>query len=63
MAAVDRLLTEDFRDNGEARGREGQKRAVEGFLRGFSDLHNEVTLILAEARNVVEVSLASRLAG
>ena len=46
--AIDRLLTEDFRHNGEARGREGQKEAVDAFLQGFSDLHNEITLILCE---------------
>jgi len=46
--AIDRLLTEDFTHNGEARGREGQKQAVRAFLDGFSDLRNEIEIILAE---------------
>ena len=48
VGAIDRLLSEDFRHNGEDRGREGQKQAVEPFLAGFSDLHNEITLMLGE---------------
>ena len=46
--AIDDLLTEDFVHNSEGRGREGQKPAVQMFLAGFSDLHDEVELILAE---------------
>lgn len=46
--AIDDLLTEDFVHNGEDRGREGQKPAVQMFLSGFPDLHNEIELILAE---------------
>jgi predicted ester cyclase len=46
--ACDRLLAEDFVHNGEARGREGQKAAVEYFLAAFSDLEHEVLLILGE---------------
>jgi steroid delta-isomerase-like uncharacterized protein len=46
--AIDRLLSEGFVHNGEARGRAGQKQAVDAFLGGFSDLHNEIELILAE---------------
>lgn len=46
--AIDRLLSEDFTHNGERRGRDGQKQAVEVFLAGLSDLHNEIELILAE---------------
>lgn len=46
--ACDRLLTEDFVHNGEARGREGQKAAVEYFLAAFPDLEHEVLLILGE---------------
>jgi len=48
VAAVDRLLTDDFVHNGEARGRAGQREAVEAFLAGFPDLDNEIELILAE---------------
>lgn len=48
VAAIDRLLAEDFVHNGEQRGREGQKQAVEEFLGGFSDLRNEILLILGE---------------
>jgi steroid delta-isomerase-like uncharacterized protein len=50
--AVDRLLTDDFVHNGEQRGRSGQKEAVRSFLDGFSDLHNEIELILAEGELV-----------
>jgi steroid delta-isomerase-like uncharacterized protein len=46
--AIDELLSEDFVHNGEARGREGQRPAVQAFLDGFSDLHDEIELILAE---------------
>lgn len=48
LGAVDRLLTEDFTHDGELRGRPGQRAAVEAFLTGFSDLRNEIRLILAE---------------
>lgn len=48
VEAIDLLLSEGFVHNGEARGREGQKRAVRAFLDGFADLHNEIELILAE---------------
>lgn len=48
LDAVDRLLSEDFTHDGEARGRSGQRQAVAAFLGGFSDLRNEVLLILAE---------------
>jgi steroid delta-isomerase-like uncharacterized protein len=46
--AIDSLLSADFVHNGEARGREGQKAAVRAFLDGFSDLRNEILIILAE---------------
>ncbi|HEV2790818.1 MAG TPA: ester cyclase [Solirubrobacterales bacterium] len=46
--ACDRLLTEDFVHNGEARGRRGQRRAVDYFLAAFPDLRNEIELLLAE---------------
>lgn len=48
LDAVDRLLSEDFTHDGEVRGRSGQRQAVAAFLDGFSDLRNEVLLILAE---------------
>jgi steroid delta-isomerase-like uncharacterized protein len=48
LGAVDRLLAEDFAHNGEHRGRTGQREAVKAFLAGFSDLSNEILLILAE---------------
>ncbi len=48
IGAVDRLLTEDFVHNGERRGRDGQRPAVQAFLDAFPDLHNEIELILAE---------------
>jgi predicted ester cyclase len=48
LDAVERLLTEDFVHNGEPRGRPGQREVVAVFLDGFSDLHNEILLILAE---------------
>ncbi len=48
LDAVERLLSEDFTHNGEVRGRSGQREAVAAFLHGFSDLHNEIVLILAE---------------
>ena len=48
LSAVDRLLSEDFVHNGEQRGRDGQRAAVEVFLQGFSDLRNEILLILGE---------------
>lgn len=48
LDAIDRLLAPGFRHNGEERGRSGQRRAVEAFLDGFSDLHHEILIILAE---------------
>ncbi len=46
--AIDHLLSEDFTHDGELRGREGQKPAVNAFLDGFSDLENTIVQILAE---------------
>ena len=46
--ACDRLLAEDFVHNGEPRGREGQRAAVEYFLAAFPDLEHEILLILGE---------------
>ncbi len=48
-SACERLLGEDFVHNGEGRGRAGQRQAVDYFLAAFSDLRNEIELILAEA--------------
>jgi predicted ester cyclase len=48
LGAIDRLLTRDFRHNGEERGRAGQRQAVEEFLTGFPDLRHEILIILAE---------------
>jgi steroid delta-isomerase-like uncharacterized protein len=47
-SACERLLNEDFVHNGEARGQAGQRQAVDYFLSAFSDLRNEIDLILAE---------------
>jgi steroid delta-isomerase-like uncharacterized protein len=48
LGAVERLLAEDFTHDDERRGRAGQRQAVAAFLDGFSDLRNEILLILAE---------------
>ena len=48
LDAVERLLAEDFTHDGERRGRAGQREAVAAFLDGFSDVRNEILLILAE---------------
>ena len=47
-SACERLLSIDFVHNGEARGRVGQRQAVDYFLAAFPDLTNEIELILAE---------------
>lgn len=47
-SACERLLSEDFVHDGEARGRAGQRAAVEYFLAAFPDLAHEIELILAE---------------
>jgi steroid delta-isomerase-like uncharacterized protein len=46
--ACERLLSADFVHDGEARGREGQRQAVQYFLEAFPDLRHEIELILAE---------------
>jgi steroid delta-isomerase-like uncharacterized protein len=51
--AVDRLLSPDFVHNGELRGRAGQREAVAAFLDGFSDLRNEIAMLIAEGDRVV----------
>jgi predicted ester cyclase len=50
--ACDRLLAADFVHNGEARGRDGQRAAVEYFLAAFPDLSHEIELILGEGKLV-----------
>lgn len=47
-SAVDRLLSEDFTHDDEPRGRAGQREAVDAFLAGFSDLHNEILMLFCE---------------
>ncbi len=47
-SACERLLSADFVHNGEARGRAGQRQAVEYFLAAFPDLGHEIELILGE---------------
>src|SRR6476661_2320988 len=46
--AIDQLLTADFVHNGESRGRDVQKEAVEMFFAGFDPLHNEILILVAE---------------
>lgn len=48
LDAVPRLLTEDFTHDGNPLGSAAQREVVAGFLSGFSHLHNEILLILAE---------------
>ena len=48
LGAVDRLLAVDFRHNGEARGRPGQREALGAFLTAFPDLRHEIVIMLAE---------------
>ena len=48
LGACDRLLTEDFTHDGERRGSAGQREAVAAVLGGFSDLENEILLIIGE---------------
>lgn len=50
--AVDRLLAEGFVHNGEERGREGQRQAIQAFLDAFGDLANEIALLVAEGNLV-----------
>jgi steroid delta-isomerase-like uncharacterized protein len=47
-SACETLLTEDFVHNGEPRGRDGQRLAVEAFLDAFSPLRHEIVIMLAE---------------
>jgi predicted ester cyclase len=47
-SACETLLTADFTHNGEQRGRDGQRQAVEVFLGAFSPLRHEILIILAE---------------
>lgn len=45
LNAIDQLLADDFRHNGEARGRSGQRQAVEAFLTAFPDLRHEISTL------------------
>jgi steroid delta-isomerase-like uncharacterized protein len=45
---VDRLLSPDFVHNGDRRGRDGQRVAVDEYLGAFPDLQTRTELILAE---------------
>ena len=46
--ACGRLLTADFTHDDELKGRDGQQEAVNAFLDAFSDLHNEILMLVAE---------------
>ncbi|HRV60355.1 MAG: ester cyclase [Solirubrobacterales bacterium] len=46
--ACERLLTEDFTHDGEVKGRAGQQEVVNAFLDAFSDLRNEILMLVAE---------------
>ena len=48
LDAVTRLLTEGFTHDGNQLGSAGQREVVAGFLNGFSDLRNEILIILGE---------------
>lgn len=50
--ACHRLLGPRFRHNGVERGRDGQAEAVAAFLAGFSDLRDEILILLAEGNFV-----------
>ena len=52
LGAIDRLLTADFRHNGEIRGRPGQREAVNAFLTAFPDLRHDILIIMAEGELV-----------
>jgi len=47
-SACERLLTEDFTHDDQLKGRAGQQQAVDAFLDAFSDLHNEILILVAE---------------
>ena len=51
-SACERLLTTDFVHNGEQRGRDGQRQAVELFLGAFSPLQHEILIIFGEGKLV-----------
>jgi predicted ester cyclase len=50
--ACERLLSEDFVHNGEARGQAGQRGAVEAFLAAFDPLRHRIEIIFG-AGNLV----------
>jgi len=47
-SACERLLAPDFIHNGEHRGADGQRQAVETFLSAFSPMDHEITILFAE---------------
>lgn len=47
-SACDRLLSADFVHNGERRGQEGQRQAVDYFLAAFPDLEHTIELLIGE---------------
>ncbi len=47
--ACERLLSADFIHNGEARGRTGQRQAVEYFLAAFPDLGHRLEQTIVQA--------------
>ena len=46
--ACERFLTEGFTHDDELNGRDGQQQAVNTFLDAFSDLRNEILMLVAE---------------
>lgn len=52
LDACSTLLAPDFRHNGREVGRGGQSLAVAAFLEGFSDLHHDMLIVLAEGELV-----------
>jgi steroid delta-isomerase-like uncharacterized protein len=50
--ACERLLTDDFVQNNEFRGREGQQTAVNAFLSAFPDLKHQILMTVAEEDRV-----------
>jgi steroid delta-isomerase-like uncharacterized protein len=48
LDSVELLLTKDFTHDGNQLGSAGQRDVVASFLNGFSDLHNEILMSVAE---------------
>lgn len=47
-SACERLLSTDFVHNGERRGQNGQRLAVQGFLDAFDPLRHEILIMFGE---------------